>query len=72
MTESETRNFFGSKLEPEMLLKRIGEPEDIANLASFLVSDEDARNITGSIFVSDGGTLIKPFSAAEVLKDVTK
>lgn len=29
-----------------MLMKRLGEPEDIANLASFLLSD-DAKNITG-------------------------
>jgi len=37
------------------------DSDDIANLASFLASD-DARNITGSIFVSDSGTLINPTS----------
>jgi len=41
------------------LMQRIGEPDDIANLASFLVSD-DARNITGSINISDSGFLLNP------------
>ncbi|XP_017488444.1 PREDICTED: uncharacterized oxidoreductase MexAM1_META1p0182-like [Rhagoletis zephyria] len=39
-------------------LGRIGDPEEIANLASFLASDL-AANITGSIFVSDGGMLVE-------------
>ncbi|QBO34938.1 SDR family oxidoreductase [Periweissella cryptocerci] len=34
-----------------------GEPDDIANITSFLVSD-DAKNITGAQFVSDGGNLL--------------
>ena len=42
---------------PQMLMKRVGQPEDIANLASFLASD-DAINITGSIYVSDSGALL--------------
>ena len=46
------------KFGPEMLAaipsKTAGLPEDIAWLACFLVSDE-ARNITGQVFVSDGG-----------------
>ena len=45
---------------PNTLLKRVGQPDDIANLVSFLASDEDARNITGSIFVNDSGYLIHP------------
>lgn len=39
------------------LMGRIAGAEDIANLVSFLAS-EDARNITGSIMVSDSGTLL--------------
>lgn len=39
-------------------LGRIGDPEEIANLASFLASDL-AANITGSIMVSDGGMLVE-------------
>lgn len=35
-------------------LKRIGKPEDIANMAAFLVSEE-AGYITGGIFAVDGG-----------------
>ena len=38
------------------LLKRLGEPEDIAKLALFLASD-DASWITGSAFTIDGGIL---------------
>ncbi|XP_063362011.1 uncharacterized oxidoreductase MexAM1_META1p0182-like [Cydia amplana] len=39
------------------LLKRIGEPEEIADLVLFLASDK-ARSITGSTFVSDNGVLL--------------
>ena len=48
---------FLEQFERETLMKRIGRPEDIANLASFLASDE-AINITGSLMVSDNGTLV--------------
>ncbi|CAD0199259.1 unnamed protein product [Chrysodeixis includens] len=39
-------------------LNRISEPSEIADLVTFLASDK-ARAITGSIYVSDNGTLIK-------------
>jgi len=45
---------FWSVLADQSPIGRIGQPEDIANLVSFLASD-DARNITGSIYVSDSG-----------------
>ncbi|MFT4143880.1 MAG: SDR family oxidoreductase [Mobilitalea sp.] len=35
-------------------MKRIGEPEDIANMVAFLIS-EDAKYITGGAFPVDGG-----------------
>ncbi|KAJ6217240.1 hypothetical protein RDWZM_008397 [Blomia tropicalis] len=57
--DKEGRDRFYEEAEPNSLMKRIGRPEDIANLVSFLVSD-DAMNITGSIMVSDSGTLIGP------------
>ena len=38
-------------------LKRVGEPQDIANAALFLVSDE-ASFATGASFVIDGGELL--------------
>jgi dehydrogenase/reductase SDR family member 4 len=37
-------------------LRRLGQPEDVAGLALFLASD-DARFITGQVFVADGGSL---------------
>lgn len=40
------------------LLKRLGQPEDIAKLSLFLASD-DASWITGSVFTIDGGILAK-------------
>jgi len=38
------------------MLRRLGRPEDVANLATFLASDE-ASFITGAIFVVDGGLI---------------
>ena len=35
-------------------LKRLGNPEDIANLSAYLLSD-DASWVTGQIFGLDGG-----------------
>lgn len=45
---------FGDKLAAQLPVKRLGEPEDIANLATFLVSDL-AGWITGETYVIDGG-----------------
>jgi len=47
-----------SEIRQDIPLDRIAEPEEIGNLALFLLSDL-AANITGSIVVSDGGALIK-------------
>ena len=49
---------FGDRLAASMPLKRLGEPEDIANLATFLVSDA-ASWITGETFVIDGGAGVR-------------
>jgi NAD(P)-dependent dehydrogenase (short-subunit alcohol dehydrogenase family) len=38
------------------MLRRIGEPEDIANAVLFLASEE-ASFITGQIFTVDGGRM---------------
>jgi NAD(P)-dependent dehydrogenase (short-subunit alcohol dehydrogenase family) len=35
-------------------LGRLGDPDDVAGVALFLVSD-DARFVTGSIYTADGG-----------------
>lgn len=45
---------FGDSLAKRLPLKRLGEPQDIANLAAFLVSDA-ASWITGETYVIDGG-----------------
>ena len=45
---------FGDTLATRLPTKRLGEPEDIANLAAFLVSDK-ASWITGETYVIDGG-----------------
>jgi 3-oxoacyl-[acyl-carrier protein] reductase len=41
----------------ETVLKRLGEPEDVAHLISFLCSDQ-ARHITGEVIKVDGGQYI--------------
>ena len=50
-------DFFASQV-PLIPLGNVGEPEDIANAAAFLCSDE-ARFITGAILTVDGGESAK-------------
>jgi NAD(P)-dependent dehydrogenase (short-subunit alcohol dehydrogenase family) len=45
---------FGTDLAKRVPTKRLGEPEDVANLAVFLASDK-ASWITGETYVIDGG-----------------
>ena len=42
------------ELPKQIPLGRIGEPEDVAELALFLASSK-AKQITGGVFVVDGG-----------------
>ncbi len=42
----------------EMPLKRVGEPEDVCGLVSYLVSDK-SNWITGQCFVVDGGAMLR-------------
>lgn len=46
--------FFDSYLEKKAFLNRLGQPEDVAHLASFLVSDK-AGYITGETYGISGG-----------------
>jgi NAD(P)-dependent dehydrogenase (short-subunit alcohol dehydrogenase family) len=47
---------------------RPGEPEEIASLAEFLVSD-DAGFITGQTVTADGGSAISMFRTIHLLKE---
>jgi NAD(P)-dependent dehydrogenase (short-subunit alcohol dehydrogenase family) len=49
---------FGEALERSLPTKRLGEPEDIANLAVFLASDR-ASWMTGETYVIDGGAGVR-------------
>lgn len=49
---------FGEKLARTQPIKRLGEPQDIANLALFLVSDA-ASWITGETITIDGGSGVR-------------
>ncbi len=50
---------FGDYWEQKSALKRLGTPEDIADVAAFLASD-DARFMTGATLVVDGGATAHP------------
>jgi NAD(P)-dependent dehydrogenase (short-subunit alcohol dehydrogenase family) len=49
---------FGEALAASMPVRRLGEPEDIAHLATFLASDA-ASWITGETYVIDGGAGVR-------------
>jgi NAD(P)-dependent dehydrogenase (short-subunit alcohol dehydrogenase family) len=49
---------YGDRLATALPTGRLGEPQDIANLATFLASDL-ASWITGDTFVIDGGAGVR-------------
>lgn len=56
LTEEEV-NGFGTVLGEKILLKRFGQPEEIAKAVKFLISD-DSSFITGTELVIDGGLIV--------------
>jgi NAD(P)-dependent dehydrogenase (short-subunit alcohol dehydrogenase family) len=52
-------NNFAAAMQNRIPLKRFGQPEDIANLVTFLASD-DASFITGGEYNIDGGMNVNP------------
>ena len=54
---------------PPSLLDRMGTPEEIANTAAFLASDE-ASFITGQTLVVDGGLMILDYPSRPSLETV--
>ena len=57
LKESEARDKIIDLAMGESALKRVGQPEDLANLVAFLASDK-AKHITGEIVKIDGGQYI--------------
>ena len=57
LKESDARDKIIDLAMGESALKRVGQPEDLANLVAFLASDK-ARHITGEVIKVDGGQYI--------------
>jgi len=57
LKESEARDKIVDLAMGEIVLKRVGQPEDLAYVVSFLASDK-ARHITGEVIKVDGGQYI--------------
>ena len=55
----EKETVYKKNLEKIIPLKRVGEPNDIANGVMFLLSDQ-SQYITGTEIVIDGGITAKP------------
>jgi 3-oxoacyl-[acyl-carrier protein] reductase len=57
LKESEARDKIVDMAMAEIALKRVGQPEDLANVITFLASDK-ARHVTGEVIKVDGGQYI--------------
>jgi 3-oxoacyl-[acyl-carrier protein] reductase len=57
LKEAEARDKIVEMALVEIVLKRLGQPEDLANVVAFLASDK-ARHITGEVIKVDGGQYI--------------
>jgi 3-oxoacyl-[acyl-carrier protein] reductase len=57
LKEAESRDRIIEMAMNEIVLKRVGQPEDLANVVAFLASDK-ARHVTGEVIKVDGGQYI--------------
>lgn len=57
LRESDSRDKIIDMAMNEIVLKRVGLPEDVANVITFLASDK-ARHVTGEVIKVDGGQYI--------------
>jgi len=57
LKKAESRDRIIEMAMNEIVLKRVGQPEDLANVVVFLASDK-ARHITGEVIKVDGGQYI--------------
>jgi 3-oxoacyl-[acyl-carrier protein] reductase len=57
LRESEARDKIIDLAMGEIVLKRVGQPEDLANVVTFLASDK-AKHVTGEVIKVDGGQYI--------------
>jgi len=57
LTASEARDKIVGMAMNEIVLKRVGSPEDLANVIAFLASDK-SRHVTGEVIKVDGGQYI--------------
>jgi 3-oxoacyl-[acyl-carrier protein] reductase len=57
LKESEARDKIVDMAMAEIVLKRVGQPEDLANVIAFLASDK-AKHVTGEVIKVDGGQYI--------------
>jgi 3-oxoacyl-[acyl-carrier protein] reductase len=57
LRDSESRDKIIDMALAEIVLKRVGQPEDLANVVAFLASDK-ARHVTGEVIKVDGGQYI--------------
>ena len=57
LRESEARDKIIDMAMAEIVLKRVGQPEDLANVIVFLASDK-AKHVTGEVIKVDGGQYI--------------
>ncbi len=57
LRESDARDKIIDMAMAEIVLKRVGQPEDLANVIAFLASDK-AKHVTGEVIKVDGGQYI--------------